>query len=282
LAFELPHLPFDYDLNFDEYQVISFGDFVASTGDTEGRTAVRNNFQVGNGFSVGALIAQSELQQANVTLVVGRNAWWGSGALLPTDSVMYVGGALNSTTYLDSFVYNSPCYGCLDSFFDAAQQCYVEQVIIYQSEAINAHLTIIPQTGGEFNITCDSYYEARYYITIDVSQFNQGFYYNLDQTCNSYSQYIVTITGTADIYFHGNNFPQVTGGVVYNIPGVRNVYANTQVEGTLLMPQATLSQSTGVIIGKVVACTIADVQQVNLPCEGNPVVVTTGAWLPSR
>jgi choice-of-anchor A domain-containing protein len=74
------------------YNGIFFGDFNASTGDIQGRLAVKGHFSVGRGYSVGdrvcsgfdsafGFIRADDVAQFN--LIVGHTAYWGSGELYP-------------------------------------------------------------------------------------------------------------------------------------------------------------------------------------------------------
>jgi len=53
--------------------------------------------------------------------------------------------------------------------------------------------------------------------------------------------------------------------VVYNLPQATTVTVNTGVWGDILAPYATLTQTGGVIIGKVVVNNIAHALQINKP-----------------
>jgi len=271
LTLHLPHHPIDFSLSFTDYTVISFDSFVANTGDIEGRAAIRNDFTVGNGFSVGQLIPTSSLSANPVTFVIGRDGTWGSGALLPSSSEMYVGDVLTAPSYLSDYVYNTPCPGCTDSYFDAAQNCYRGQGSYFSSQPTNCVGAITPYTGGQFTLVCSGdYTTTQYYLQVDASILSQAHSYGLDDSCNWDANYVITVTGTSDLTLQGNYFPGVNGDVIYNVPGSRTVYVSGRVNGGIIAPDATITvvqNAQGTIDGKVVAADISLLTQFNMPCE---------------
>jgi len=200
-----------------------------------------------------------------VSLVIGRDATWGSGALLPSDSFMYIGGVLNGPAYLADWIYNTPCYGCTDSAFDAAQQCYRQEVYTFSNQAVNTASDIVEYTGGELEIYCFDNTADRYYVSLDASDFNQARSYTLEN-CNDEAQMVISITGSSDVSFMGAPLPILGGGAVYIVPGARNIYATVGINGALIAPDCLLYQTGGVVKGKVVVASVQSVVQMNMPC----------------
>jgi len=251
---------------WSQFDVISFGSLTANTGDTEGRTAVKDNFIVGNGFSVGHLITPAEYAESDVSLLVGRDVTWGNGALYPLGAVSYVGGSFTGPDFLD-LQYNTGCYGCTDALFDQAKTCYGDAVTTFSTTPVNTAAGFTGPIGGQLVITCNSYTETRYYIQVDGQTLSQTTSYSLDSTCNTNAQYVVSVTGNDDVTFIGLPFPQVAGGVVYVIPGERIIEIEIEVNGGILAPESTVVENGGVVKGKVVAGNIPTMIQFNRPCE---------------
>jgi choice-of-anchor A domain-containing protein len=70
------------DYSFTDFDVIVFGSFIGNDGDVERRVAVKNDFSVGYGYSIGYQIDSQETF-VPFALVVGGDATWNSGALYP-------------------------------------------------------------------------------------------------------------------------------------------------------------------------------------------------------
>jgi len=98
--------------------------------------------------------------------------------------------------------------------------------------------------------------------------FNQVTWYTLENV-NPEADFIITISGTDDIVFNGEPFPAPAGRVAFNIPGQRMVVANTGVNGTILAPDATFFQTTGIVHGFVITGSVKNLRQINkLNCLG--------------
>jgi len=263
-----------YSINMQDYQVVSFGNFNGTTGDTEGRTAVRDFLNVGNGFSFGEKV--QDFERNPISLIVGRDGVWGSGSLLPEDAWMWVGGNMDSPSYLLDWKINSYCYGCTDSFFDAAKVCYDNKVTEYSSQTPNGVAAIVPFTGGQLMLTCADSTATRYYFQIDTDVKNAANSYGMTN-CNIYAQYVITLTGNSDVVFQGSEFPLTAGGAIFIIPGVRTVTVKVGVQGGIIAPDATLIQTGGVVKGKVVAANIPSVVQFNVPCTDQQTAFATSS-----
>jgi len=88
--------------------------------------------------------------------------------------------------------------------------------------------------------------------------------YTVVDGCNFQAEWIINIRGTGAVTLSGDSFPAIPGGVLYNIIGARTVFVHdTQVNGHILAPAATLNQTGGVIVGKVVAADIVFALQIN-------------------
>jgi choice-of-anchor A domain-containing protein len=259
------------DYSFTDYDVIVFGSFVGNTGDIERRLAVRDNFAAGNGFSIGYQIDSQE-SFSPYALVVGGNADWDSGALYPNgdntpyvapEEYIFVGGSFSGSSSLGNLVSGScsGSAGCLNSYFDAAQSCYGGYQNALANNADNvAHLA----QWSTLTVTCNDDAATKYYITLTASELNSVTSTTMNN-CNNDAQWVVNIPGTDDVSFSGGSFFSGATQVVFNIQGsgrTINVGAY-QFDGSLLSPYNTLSQTGGVIVGKVVVAEVTSMIQMN-------------------
>jgi fibro-slime domain-containing protein/choice-of-anchor A domain-containing protein len=266
--------------SFRDFNVVSFGDWNANTGDIQGRLAVRNNLNVGGGYSVGDQIQTGSGADNFVpySVVVGANANWVSGAVYPegnnipypgAEEDLFVGGTFTGEADLAARVLGS-CNGnagCLNANFDAAQQCYINYQSTLASVADNAVASI---SWDAIVFSCSDNSADSYSITIDASVLTQGTYYILDN-CNFQATWVINVAGTGSVVFAGDNFPGVGSSIVYNILGSgRSVNVETEVNGNILAPQNVLNQTGGVVEGKVVVGTCVASLQVNKPACSNP------------
>jgi len=257
-------------LNFD---VISFGGFVANTGDIEGRLAVRNSAHIGSGWSVGY---QTHLLSTDLTLpfaaVIGGDLSWNSGAAYPDGSQspyagarenLFVGGAFTGPNYLGQLVTGScSTSGCLNSQFDAAQSCYSG----YQSSmaSLSDNVAKLIQWSGLY-ITCNSPSETQYVVSLTAAEMSQYTWISLNQ-CNPNARWVINLRGTGDLTITGGSFPASSAAsVLYNFVGSGRTLniLNTQLEGSILAPNNKVNEPSGVILGKVIAADITASLQVN-------------------
>jgi len=256
-----------------DYNLISFNNFVANTGDVEGRVMVRNDFTVGNGYSVGyELSTSNDIPDRSNTysLIAGGDCVWGNGALYPDGSnIPYAGNAERAfcgksfSGPEDLTNRNSgPCTTeqCLDSIFDAAKGCYDGYASSLASTSDNVDHVI---QYSAMQITCQDASATNYAVTLTDVEMNQFTYYVLNN-CNFQAYWTVNVIGTGDVTFTGDSFPAVPGAVVYNVQNCRtiNVYG-TAVNGHLLSTCSTLNQTGGVILGKVVVGDVIASLQIN-------------------
>jgi len=273
--------------SFRDFNVISFGDFNANTGDVEGRLAVRNNLNVGAGYSVGYQIQTGSGKDNFVpySVVVGGNANWVSGAVYPegnnipypgAEEDLFVGGTFTGEADLGARVTGN-CQGhpgCLNGNFDAAQQCYTTYQSTLSNNADNAHASI---SWSAIVFTCNVNNADTYYITIDASVLTQGTYYILDN-CNFQAKWVINIGGNGPVVFAGDNIPGVGSSIVYNILGSgRTISVQTEVNGNILAPHNILDQTGGVVEGKVVVGNVAIALQVNKPDCTHPSTTTVNS-----
>jgi len=261
-----------YYVSFAQYDVISFGSFVGSTGDVEGRLAVRDNLIVGAGFSVGYEITAPDAASNPLSMIVGRDAIWGSGTVYPSNvGLVWIGGDFNAPDYLQTSLENpnTPCYGCLDSAFDAVKSCYDSVVSDFSSRTPNTEVQIVPYTGGQLQITCDDNTENVYVTNLPDTLLNQASAYSL-VNCNSNAEFIIVVTGTGNVTFHGSPFPSVPNGATYVIDCSevqRGVALTVGVNGGIIAPDCSHLQETGgAVWGKVVSADITYMVQFNRPC----------------
>lgn len=249
-----------------DFNVISFGNFNASTGDVEGRLAVLGNCNLGDGFSIGYQLQTSGANATDRALpyafAVGGNLKWVDGDLYPdgsnnpypgTEEGMYVGGTVSAPSFLSDRRTGGPCSGnCLKPSFSAAYQYFLNVSSLYSKGTPNAEASLT--NDGLFVTTSDARAD-RYYIQLDTDTFNNATYWSATGV-NIAAQFIITLTGNSDVYFTGGDFPGITERIVYNIPGKRTVYVKDNAAGNLLAPQATLVQYGGDEKGFVI---VADV-----------------------
>jgi len=88
--------------------------------------------------------------------------------------------------------------------------------------------------------------------------------YIVTDNCNFQANWIMNIRGTGDVTFTGAFMAVPDGAVIINVIGQRNVYVTgIRLNAHLLAVDATLNQTGGVIVGKVVAGNVAFALQVN-------------------
>jgi len=262
--------------SFRDINVVSFGSFVANTGDIQGRLAVQDDCSLGSGYSIGY-----ELQTSTGTidrylpysLICGGDLTWGSGALYPDGSGspfpgleedIFVGGTATAPQYLADRVTGScnGVAGCLDATFNNARTCYNGYQSTMSSNADNVAVSI---SFSGLALTCNDANADAYYVTITATQFSQFTYTTLDN-CNFQATWTINVPGTDNVEITGGSFPAIAGGVVYNILGCgRVIYIHdTAVTGSVLSPCNTLNQTNGVITGKVVVGDVVMSLQINL------------------
>jgi len=89
--------------------------------------------------------------------------------------------------------------------------------------------------------------------------------YYWTENCNVQAQWVLNIVGTGDVTLTGDNFPANPGAVVINFPGTgRTLTILNSIFGSILAPDNSVYQTSGVVIGKVVAGNIPRIHQVNI------------------
>jgi len=260
--------------SFTEYDVISFGDFQAVSGDVEGRVAVAGDLHVGNGWSVGYKThSVSSDHTSPYALFVGGSATMGTGAVFPDGSNhpypgaqegLFVAGTFTGPSYLGDLVTScsdSSCTNNVASQFSAARSCYSGYSNSLASHSDNVDKLI--QWSGLY-LHCQSENELVYYVSLIPSELSQYTWISLDH-CNGNARWVLNIGGTGDVTFTGGSFPAPAPAVVYNILGSgRTVNVQyIQLDGTLLAPNNVVNEPNGVIVGKVIAADISMSLQVN-------------------
>jgi choice-of-anchor A domain-containing protein len=269
--------------SFRDFNLVSFGDLNDFGGDVQGRVAVGNNADV-SGFSVGRELNTLNGPDADLpfAFVVSGDLTFTSGGVYPdgTNNYLpgnaegiYVGGTFTGPQYLQQRVTGGP--GRLDSYFNAARQCYSQFSNTFAATPDNVLQSV--QYGGLF-LHCNSKTSAAYSVTVPDTVFNSITYYTLDN-CNFQASWVINIGGSGTVNFFGGSFPAVAGGLVYNVLGSNRVInvTGTGVTGHILAPWNFLNQTASVIVGKVVVGNVINLVQVNKPAciSSNPAVTIT-------
>jgi len=253
-------------------QAITFGDFKAASGDDEGRLCVEGNiflgpFSVGDNVDVGI---NGTDNPTNFSLVSGGDANWSGGSLSPAYEGMFVGGVLNAPAYLHTRQTGGPCSksGCLNSNFAKCQNYYEKLAATFAATTVNTNWNL--KYNNILYITGIDPTASRYYISIPAVTFNMVTTYVL-LNVNFDGEFILTISGYDDVVIQGGSFPVPARHVVYNIPGVRKISAGgTGINGSVLAPDATFSQPTGVADGFLITSSVLAFNQLNkLNCHGS-------------
>jgi choice-of-anchor A domain-containing protein len=262
-----------YSTSWLNYDVISFNNFTATTGDIEGRAAIRNSASVGNGWSVGyQLHSLSTDETEHYAMIVGNNFNFGSGAVYPDGTNvpyagemegLFVGGTFTGPSYLSSLV-NGNCggtAGCLGSQFSALQSCYGGYQSAMSSHADNVQYNI---QWSELTVTCNSVTDTTYYITLTPTQMSQ-YTYSVLNSCNPNARWVVNVGGSGNVNFSGGSFPVAASQLTYNVLGSGRTItvSGTNLNGNLLAPYNVVYQPSGVINGKVIAADITMSWQMN-------------------
>jgi fibro-slime domain-containing protein/choice-of-anchor A domain-containing protein len=262
----------------DNFNVISFGDFSANSGDVEGRLAVRNDLNLPNGgYSVGYELRTGGPTAIDASLpyslVVGRDATFASGVVYPDGSNypyagaqenIFVGGTFTAPDYLQSRRTGGPCAtdGCLDADFDNAQAYYT--VLQSSFGSVSDSATTVVDGTGLLTITCADETNAFISTTVDGADLSKT---NTWATSNCYAggQLVINVVGSGDVAFNGNNIDWTQEKVLYNILGSgRTVTINTEVDGNILMPNNIYYQpGSGVVKGLLIAGTVKQALQIN-------------------
>jgi len=261
---------------FENFNALSFDGFVANTGDTEGRIAAKNNVQLGAGYSVGYLTKNAGVngQFTPYALVAGRDLSWGSGAVYPDGSGIPIPEQLQEEIFVGGVATNLPGYlqalvtgtcgtpGCLDASFDTAFNFY--KFTQSQFAALPANTQATVQFQG-LSITCNDAAATRYVLNVQGDTLSGVTWYTT-HGCNLGAVWVINVLGSGNVQFQGDFLPTIAEKTVWNIIGAgRTVTVLTEVRGNMLAPQNTLSQTGGVIKGKVVFGNIAFSLQINLP-----------------
>jgi len=274
--------------SWESFNVISFNNYIVNSGDIEGRLAVKNNFNVAAGFSVGYKTDTTPTGHdifVPAALVVGHNSSWPNGGSIFPDgkgspTMSYDEGAFVGDSYSDWPPYlkirvigTSTIIGDKDSDFEAARTFYANLQTRFGGGAINCQVN--PKFGGLF-FTCDDITSNFYYCSVSDTDLSAATWYNLDN-CNIQASYVITVTGTGDVTLQGGRFPTIVERVVYNILGTgRTIEIQTEVGGNILSPNNIFHQTNGVTKGLVIVGDVTAVVQNNLPIcnKFDPVIIS--------
>jgi len=269
---------------FEHFNLVSFDSIYATSGDVQGRIAIRNN-AVLTAFSVGYELKTGGITAWDISLpysaVIGGNANWNGGAILPDGSnfpymgaqeFLFVGGAFTGSSYLLTGSGSCPgnVAGCLNADFDNAQAYYNQLSAGFATLPVNTQFTL--QTWGTITLSCNSGADAQYVLNLTPDQFSSINDWELDtaSNCNPQSQLVVNIQGTgSQVRFWGatQNLFNATK-TLYNVvpssatPAVR---VEVGVNGNLLASSSQYNQPhEGVFIGIVIVANVVETLQINL------------------
>jgi len=254
--------------SFTNFDVISFNDFRATSGDVEGRVAAKNNIIVSQ-WSVGAALHEyaSDLTLP-FSLVAGGDVNFTSGEIYPNGlgNQQYpgaveegsYGGVFNGADYLAARMVQSG----VTADWSALQTCYSGFQNNLAQPADNVNKVI--QWSGLY-LTCQSGFSTTYYLTLTNTDMSQYTWVNIDLSCNAQASWVVNIPGGDDVTFQGGSFPVAANQVTYNILGTgRTVFiSNYEVNGAILAPYNYINEPSGVIVGRVIAADFQASHQVN-------------------
>jgi len=229
---------------------------------------------MGAGWSVGYQTHSSPTDETVAdALIVGNNLNWISGQIYPNgqglpfggaQENMFVGGEFSGASYLAADIDNTCENGphCLDSQFAAVQQCYNGYAQAWAHQPDNVQYTI--QYDG-VTITCNSETDSTYYVNWTPAQLSSFQSVVINAGCDLNARWIVNVVGTGDVTI-SNYFPiGSTSSIVWNVLGSgRTIYLqNSELDGSLVAPFNSMSQSTGVVKGKVIVENVVASNQIN-------------------
>jgi len=276
------------EYTLDSTNVISFSDFLANTGEVGGRLALKGDLSLGDGFSIGSAVntagANAPFTHEPYAVVIGANGVWGSGEVFPTgngypgqsgaEEDIFAGSSFTGADNLAAKAVGScGTAGCLDSQFNTIQSYYTAISNFFAAQATNV------QSGSLWSgvlLTCNSATDTTYFVNIPDSLLAANTYFNSPVNCNSNAQWVVTVSGTSDVVFHGNpSFGNSATTTLWNIVGSgRTVTVQTQLDGSMLGPNNALFLSAGAVNGQVVFNSISstdamDINQIACPSVGS-------------
>jgi len=108
-------------------------------------------------------------------------------------------------------------------------------------------------------LTCNDASATTNVVTLHPSDMSQYTYVTLNN-CNSNARWIVNIDSTSNVVMNGVAIPAGDGAVIYNVIGSGRTISIgwIQVVGSIIAPYNTLTQTGGIVIGKVV---VGDITQ---------------------
>ena len=283
---------------WENFNVISFYDYKAGSGDVEGRLAVKRNMVLSSGFSIGYktdTTANGHDNWVPFGLVVGHNASWDSGSLWPDGSGVpnaspqeeaFVGQSFDTKDYLlMRWGSRSTVIGDKDADFESGRRYFEYLQYVFAGKPVNSQVEL--KWGDGLFITCDNYADEFIYVQVDDVMFSSTRWYSLEN-CNIASNFVITITGTGNVLFQGGRFPGVIERLIYNVVGAgRTLNITTGIAGNILAPDNNFEQPNGVTQGLVVVGDVRSVVQANKPnCRTfDPVIIlsyTDGEITPSK
>jgi len=254
-------------IDLRDFNAVSFDNFVARTGDFQGRVACSGNFLAGNGFSIGD---QLEAQGTNISsstypygLIVGGNAIWGSGRMYSEGIFVAshsTGDVFHQASSIDS------CEGqrenCLQDEFSSAKRYFVQISEYFVTQQVNVRITIQYST---LSIQCNASSDL-YVLNLSASELSSVTSYQVSSSCNTSALWLFNVIGRDSVTFRGDFFRQSAISILWNIVGEdRTVNVFTQVRGNILAPRCSFTQPGGVVEGNVIAGNMALVLQFNTP-----------------
>jgi len=176
---------------------------------------------------------------------------------------MFVGGAFTGPSYLAGDI-DGTCLlpNCLASQFNAVQQCYAGYSANWAAQSDNVATSILYDV---ITLTCNSESDLTYYISLTPAQLSTFQSMTINAGCNINARWIFNVIGSGDVTISTTVPIGDYSSIIWNVVGSgRTIYLqNSELDGSLVAPFNSVSQSTGVIKGKVIASDFISSNQIN-------------------
>jgi len=279
---ELDDFSSAFQTSWENFNIVSFGNFASTGGEVQGRLAVQGNlniasFTIGSGINTKAGGPDRFLPYA---LIVGGGATWSSGSLWPdgtaphdsTPEFALVYGNVNFPQYLnDRRLPSNITTGPPD--WAKAKAYYTRIQNLLAGYAAN---TVVEARWGGIHVTCNNPGDQMYILNVDAAVLSASTWWDLEG-CGFQSYYVINVLGSGAASVSGGDFPTITERVIYNVLGSgRTFTVASGLRGNILAPNNVVRQTTGVTKGLIIAGDIpAALSAQNPVCtKFDPVIIT--------